>query len=366
MMVLSPVLLYPFTKTVFLAMDLLVRPAGTPIEDEVRDRAGPAGRQAGSTAAGAAVVLGACLASPLVAQELPAFRSINPVIASRSALGFTPIVPRGSGWSFGIGIDHGNLIESQERPPERVVIDGELTRLDLSVSRELGRRWFVATRVPIEAADGGFLDGFVDWWHGLFGFDELVREERPTGVYEYSLGLPDSSLVVRDAGEPGLGDVRLMAGFRHTPGWQTALTVALPTSTRPAGYRLGTVAVAATSTFRSRLKWDRLTYEGSLGLGYTPAEGDLAGRQKTWFAQASSGLRWRALGQQSVYANLYYHTGAYHDTELSMLSASDLSLDFGFLLKPGARGPEILAGLTEDLYVFGPAVDLVFRLGLRW
>jgi uncharacterized protein (DUF983 family) len=359
MMVLAPVLLYPFTKTVFLAMDLVVRPPETPIAREV-------GRTDGRTGGVTPLLILACLAPSLPAQELPALRPINPVIASRSALGFTPIVPRGSGWSFGVTLDHGNLIESQERPPERIVIDGELTRVDLSVSRELGSRWFVGARVPVEAADGGFLDGFVDWWHGLFGFDEVVREERPTDVYEYSLGLPDSSLVVRDAGDAGLGDVRLVAGIRHRPNWQTALTVALPTSTRPAGYHLGTVAVAATTTFRSRLKWDRLTYEGSLGVGYTPAEGDLADRQKEWFGQASSGVRWRALGQQSVYANLYFHSGAYRDSELSMLSAADFSLDFGFLLKPGANGPEILAGLTEDLYVFGPAVDLVFRLGVRW
>ncbi|HEX9164674.1 MAG TPA: DUF3187 family protein [Gemmatimonadales bacterium] len=368
MMVLAPVLLYPFTKTVFLAMDLMVRPAGTAIQPEVGGGAErpTAGRQGGKATAGAAAFLGLCLVPSLGAQELPALRPINPIISSRSALGFTPVVPRGSGWSFGITMDHGNVIEAQERPPERIVIDGELTRLDLALSRELGPRWFVAARVPIEAADGGFLDGFVDWWHGLFGFDEVVREERPSNVYEYSLGLPDSSLIVRDAGQPGLGDIHLMAGFRHTPGWQTAVTVALPTSTRPVGFQLGTVAVAATTTWRSRLKWDRLTYEGSLGLGYTPSEGDLADRQRRWFAQASSGLRWRALGLQSVYANLYYHSGAYHDTELSMLSASDLSLDFGFLLKPGAGGPEILAGLTEDLYVFGPAVDMVFRLGIRW
>lgn len=36
LMVLAPALLYPFTKTVFLAMDLLVRPADTLIEPEVR------------------------------------------------------------------------------------------------------------------------------------------------------------------------------------------------------------------------------------------------------------------------------------------------------------------------------------------
>jgi hypothetical protein len=246
-----------------------------------------------------------------------------------------------------------------------LVIDGELTRLDLAVSRELGSRWFVAARVPVEAADGGFLDGFVDWWHGIFGFDEVIRQQRPSNVYEYRVALPDGSGLAWDQGTVGLGDIRLTGGIRHTPGWQTALTLALPTSTRPDGYRIGAVGAGVTTTYRGRLRWDRLSYEGSLGLGYTPAHGALADRQKTWFAMASSGARWRAIGQQSVYANLFFHSGAYRDTQLSSLSAADFSLDFGFLLKPGG-GPEVLLGLTEDLYVFGPAVDMTFRLGLRW
>jgi hypothetical protein len=304
-------------------------------------------------------------ASPLTAQGLPAYRPLNPVIGARSALGFVPVVPRGSGWQFGVVIDHSNVIESQERPPEQLVIDGELTRLELAVSRELGSRWFVAARLPVEAADGGFLDGFVDWWHGVFGFDEAIREKRPNDVYEYSVRLPDGSGAAWDHGSVGLGDIRLSTGIRHAPGWQTALTLALPTSTRPEGYRIGTLGAGVTTTYRGRLRSDRLTYEGSLGLGYTPEYGALADRQQRWFAMASSGLRWRAVGQQSVYANFFFHSGAYRDTQLSSLSAPDVSMDFGLLLKPGA-GPEILLGLTEDLYVFGPAVDMTFRLGLRW
>lgn len=35
LMVLAPVVLYPFTKTMFLAIDLLVRPAREPIDPEV-------------------------------------------------------------------------------------------------------------------------------------------------------------------------------------------------------------------------------------------------------------------------------------------------------------------------------------------
>ena len=98
MMVLAPVLLYPFTKTVFLAIDLVVRPAGTAIQPETGPPA--AGRQGGRTAVPSLALLGFCMASSLPAQGLPALRPINPIIGSRSALAFMPLVPRGSGWSW--------------------------------------------------------------------------------------------------------------------------------------------------------------------------------------------------------------------------------------------------------------------------
>jgi hypothetical protein len=80
---------------------------------------------------------------------------------------------------------------------------------------------------------------------------------------------------------------------------------------------------------------------------------------------ASAGLRLRVIGQQSIYGNLMFHSAGWQNTTLPALDNPDLSLDFGFLLKPG-NGPELVLGVVEDPYPFGPAVDLVLRLGVRW
>lgn len=300
----------------------------------------------------------------LSAQGLPAYRSISPIMASRSALGFQPVVASGSGWHGSFRLDYGNVLESQTRPGADIVLDGELMRLDLTLSRSFGR-WFVQGSLPAESAQRGKLDGFINWWHGVFGFNESVREARPKGLYEYFIALPDRGEVFRDQGGLALGDLRLAVGLHHTPNWQTVLVAALPTNGRPAGWGLETVALGVTTTARAELAKNRLVWEGSLGAGYTPIAGALAEYQRTTFVNASAGLRLRVIGQQSVYGNLIFHSSAWHDTTLPALDNQEVSLDFGFLLKPG-NGPEIIAGMVEDPYPFGPAVDLVLRLGVRW
>lgn len=311
-----------------------------------------------------AILLSLFISSVVTAQSLPAYRSISPVMASRSALGFQPVLPAGSAWHGAFRVDYGNVLESQTRPGADILLDGELMRLELTVSRSFGR-WFVQGALPVESAQRGKLDGFLNWWHGVFGFNEAVREARPEGLYEYFISLPDESAVTHDQGGLALGDLRLAAGLRHSPHWQTTLAIALPTNGRPEGWGLETVALGVTTTARADLAKDRLMWEGSLGAGYTAATGSFSAYQRTAFLSASSGFRLRVIGQQSVYANLMFHSAAWHDTTLPGLDNQDLSLDFGFLLKAG-NGPEILAGMVEDPYPFGPAVDLVLRLGVRW
>jgi len=303
-------------------------------------------------------------ADPAASQGLPAWRPVNPAIASRSALGFEPVVPADRGWHAAVRLDYGNVLEVQNRSAADYVLDAELARVELTVRRGLGR-WFVSGALPVESAQAGGLDPFIDWWHGVFGFNEATRDERPHNVYEYFIQFPNSARISPDAGGLGLGDLRLAAGYHHTGHWQTVLLATLPTNSRPGGWGLDRPALGVTTTWRAPLVPDRLTWEGSAGLGVTPRAGDLATYQRTVFASASSGFRLRFLGQQAIYANALFHSGTWRGTSLPALDNPDLSLDFGFLLKPG-HGPEILAGMVEDLYPWGPAVDLVLRLGARW
>lgn len=312
----------------------------------------------------ASLVLFVLGSEALHAQGLPAYRSISPVMASRSALGFQPVVAQAPGWHGSFQFDYGNVLESQTREHADIVLDGELMRAELTLSRSFGR-WFVQGALPLESAQRGKLDGFINWWHGVFGFNESVRAGRRKDLYEYFIALPDSDSVRWDEGGPALGDARLTFGFHHSPAWQTVFVASLPTNGRPDGWGLQTVALGLSTTGRVELAKDRLMLEGSLGAGYTPAAGRFREYQRTAFVSASAGLRLRVVGQQAVYTNLLFHSAAWQNTTLPALDNQDVSLDFGFLLKPG-NGPEIVLGMVEDPYAFGPAVDLVLRAGVRW
>jgi hypothetical protein len=207
----------------------------------------------------------------------------------------------------------------------------------------------------------GFLDGFLNWYHSLIGIKLEARDERPKDSFLYRLDLPDGVPRDRRPSDLYLGDLRLSAGVRRGAHLQAIATVTLPTATGPTGYGRGVVAAGLLTTVHAKLA-EPWTYEGSLGLGYAPTHGDLADYQRTTFVSASSGLRWRFWGRQSLYANLFYHSPYYHDTTIPPLDRRELSLDFGWILATRS-GREWRIGMTEDMEPNGPAIDIVFRLG---
>jgi hypothetical protein len=309
----------------------------------------------------------ACLlpAAGASAQSLPPYASVNPVITSRSGLYSQPYIDPDRPWSVRLLLDYASSVEISinEQPPASVVLDGELLRLNATVVRNLGSA-FVGASAAFKGAYDGFLDGFLDWYHSLTGLRVAARETRPRNAFDYTLDLPDGRRIVRPRSSGFLGDVRLLAGHRHTRHWQTTLAVTLPTGTGPPGYDRGTVSVSGITTVRAPLD-DHFTFEGTAGLGYTPRHGDLSDLQRTVFRSASGGLRFRFWGRQAAFVNLFYQSGSYTGTSLRALDRRELTLDYGFLLKAG-KGPEWFLGMTEDLEPRGPAIDLSFRIGARW
>jgi hypothetical protein len=297
------------------------------------------------------------------AQGLPAYRPVNPVADSRTALGFEPFrVPAPRRWTGDLALDYASIIEHGVGSADLYDLDGEILRLRLRVSRALGAKAFVEAEAGVGGGYPGFLDGFVDWYHGLIGIRLHERERRPRDAFLYRFELPDGTSLTRRPSDLFLRDVRLSAGMRHGRHLQTLATITLPTSTGPLGYGRGVVAGGVVTTVRAPLSAP-LIYEGSLGVGYTPRHGDLADYQRQTLVSGSSGLRWRFWGRQSIYGNLFVHSPYYHDTAIPALDRRELSLDFGWILATRG-GREWRLGLTEDLEPGGPGVDLVFRLGV--
>jgi hypothetical protein len=282
--------------------------------------------------------------------------------SSRSGLYFQAYRDPAPGrWIAEVALDYASVIEYNRLPQADYVLDSELLRLSLGLTRDLGPRTFLALDASVGGAYAGFMDGFLDWYHGALGIRVSERELRPRDQFLYTVSLSDGSAVSRSRSDFFFEDMRLGLGIRHNALLQTVLSVTLPTSTGPDGYGRGVPSLSVLNTLRTHLD-PRLIYEGSLGLGFTPIHGSLPEDQRRWFMAVTSGLRVRVWGHQSLFANIFYHSPYYHDTTLPALDLRELSLDFGWILQT-RRGAEWRIGMTEDLEPGGPGVDLVLRFG---
>src|SRR5690606_33954373 len=104
----------------------------------------------------------------VAAQDLPAYVPINPVLASRSAIYFQPIVSPADGWRTSITVDYSNAIERTMEPGLRqYLFDADLMQVDFWLRRDLSRDWFLVGNVAVRSAHDGFLDSFLNWYHDV-------------------------------------------------------------------------------------------------------------------------------------------------------------------------------------------------------
>lgn len=309
------------------------------------------------------VLLGAA-AVPLAAQGLPPYSSMNPMVTSRTGLGSQPYGRATGRWHVGVITDYASPIEYASAPNAFYLLDAELLRVEVTATRNVRKHAFVLLQGSVNGAYAGFLDGFLAWYHDLVGLHVAARDIRPRNTFGYQLDLPDGRRFTYSPSDAYLGDVRLGAGVRHSPHWQTMVSFTLPTSTGPEGYKRGVVSANAITTLTSAFA-KRFTYEGTFGTGYSPAHGALSTLEHTTFLMVTQGVRARVTGPFHLYANLIYHSALYHDTGIQGLDGRELTIDTGGFFK-FKRGPEWILGLTEDLEPSGPAIDVGFRLGARW
>lgn len=305
------------------------------------------------------------LPATLCAQSgLPAFVPINPAVTGRSPL-FLPAWNEPSpSWTWSGGFDYASAIESDRAGGREYLLDAELLRLTLGAGHDLGRRYHVGATVALEGVYAGWLDGFFNWYHNLFGFSIPARDRRPNDVFAWTGAFPDGSTIDRPPTDLSLGDLRLSATRRHSSRLQSTLVATLPTHTGPDEYGRGTVGLALVNVLRIPLGRSA-NWESGAGAGWTPRHGELRAYQRQWFGQVSSGLRFTLLGRLSAFGTLYYHTPVYEGTGFAELDRRQLSLDFGWILTTKG-GRQWRVGMTEDISPTGTAIDAIFRIGTTW
>src|ERR1043165_8898952 len=190
----------------------------------------PPGASMSRRALPATAVTLACLAAlagprALAAQALPPYASMNPMVFSRTGLATQPYVAPGRRWRVGVLLDYASPIEYTSTPQVFYVMDAELLRLQLTVTREVGKNAFLLAEGSFNAAYDGFLDGFLQWYHNLVGLQVAARKIRPRNSFDYELDLADGRHFTYTKSSGYLGDLRLGLGARHSRHWQTVASV---------------------------------------------------------------------------------------------------------------------------------------------
>jgi hypothetical protein len=167
---------------------------------------------------------------------LPEWQAINPLATSRSGLYFQPYREPHKGLEFSLGLDYGSTAEvalGRTKADTTQLLDTELMRFTVGLRHDLGDDWYAAAKVGVGGSYDGFMDGFLNWYHGIFGIYFPERQNRPQNQFAYFIKPYPGFRKTRQQDGFYLGDTRLSAGRRLSRHWQTEFTFTLPTATAP-------------------------------------------------------------------------------------------------------------------------------------
>lgn len=137
------------------------------------------------------------------------------------ALGDSRVLASGKS-DFRATLDFANeYVNEGNCPAECILFDGETARLSLDYRIGLGGGWDLGVKVPLLNRSGGFMDNWIQQWHGWFNLPNGGREFANNGRYHYRYQHKGATLL--DVTDPGncIGDASVTAGLAL--GWDASL-----------------------------------------------------------------------------------------------------------------------------------------------
>lgn len=245
---------------------------------------------------------------------------------------------------------------------ECVTLDGETARLRYTYRVGLGAGWDFALEVPYLDAGGGFLDGWIEDWHGWFGLPNGGRELAPQDRYRFRYERNGVVLLDETRGYDGLGDATLTFGRRVGRRNVLRAMVKLPTGDerRLAGGTTGG-ALWLEHPFVTSGRW-----AGYFSLGVSANErGEvLRDMQNTEVLFGGIGLLMPLSRYVRLSAQLQAHGRLYDGSELTPLARAGTPLTLGLNIGSGRRG-SLDIGFQEDPSVNG-SPDFAAFASLTW
>jgi hypothetical protein len=285
-------------------------------------------------------------------------------------IGEAKVMARGEGL-LRLTLDLANTYITDENAREQIVLDGESLRLTFSGRYGIGRKADLGIDVPFWVAGGGFLDGFIEGYHSIFGFPNGGRELAPRNRLLYRYRKDGVTLLNREQSGQGPGDVSLTGGWQIFAGADqmrhVSVRASLKLSTGDADTLRGSgstdLAVWLLGDIGHKFSLGKLTLVGAAG-----AMGMTRGRILPDQQRPCVGFGVLMLGfSPSKWIDLKIqtnaHTSFYSDSDLKQINAPSAQLTMGGALHFSPK-TSLDIGVTEDIIV-GASPDVVFHLSLQ-
>jgi hypothetical protein len=258
---------------------------------------------------------------------------------------------------------------------EAIFLDVETHRSALDFRYGIARKMEFGIQIPNVSINGGFLDSFVEAFHGALGLGQGHRTEdyngqRAYGRYELKYYyIRDGKFLLNAHAAEGLGDIRLMGGWQlyQEPSRAVALRVSLKLPTADSNLLLGSgstdLALWVTARNDFKMTKGHITIFGGAGIMGMSRGEVLPDQQRNlvWFGNVGAG--WSPVSWFAFKMQIDGSTPFYKDSDLRELTHDTALLTFGltFALSPQTT---LDIGVSEDIEV-STAPDVNFHFALR-
>ncbi len=269
-------------------------------------------------------------------------------------------------------VDLANNYVKDSNPRENILLDGESTRISLDVRYGIARGFELGVTIPYIIISGGFLDGFIDWYHSTFGFPQGGRNEAPQNRLLYVYQRDGQQRLKIDSSSTGLGDISLTGGWQlyqgeDKPQRAVALraSLKLPTGDSDQLHGSGSTdfSLWVTASDDWKLGVGHFTLFGAAGMMAMTDGKVLQDQQRNFVGFGGLGFGWSPVRWIAFKIQTNAHTSFYRDSELREVNAASAQLTVGGTLAFSDE-TTLDIGVSEDLIV-QTAPDVVFHFDLR-
>jgi hypothetical protein len=263
--------------------------------------------------------------------------------------------------SFSLSLSHSSVFVMEDSPQWSTHLDLELTELTFRYKKDISGLFEIGIDVPVLRATGGFMDGFLEWYHDTFGFDDYGRSSRPKNTFLYDIKKDGARLIEGENDKTGFGDVSVAFKkklMEHDPVISLLADIELPTGNAKIGYGNGSVDTGIAILLDKDLGSKTRLY-ANLGAVFP---GDLKAYQRVKldeFFYAGTAVETLPWSKVSLLAQLMLQSSPYPHTDITQIDTPAVILVIGGRYYGTSGSYEF--SLTEDVNTSG-APDFIFNL----